>query len=332
MIPSIMTAMAIAAPGGPEMLRPEERAVPKPGPGEVLVKVAAAGVNRVDVLQRTGIYTPPPGTTDIPGVEFAGHVVSLGAGAARYAIGDRVCGIVVGGAYAPYVASPEMQTLPVPERLNDVAAGAVAETFFTVWTALMEHGRFAAGESVLIHGGGSGIGTTAIMLARAMGAGAVFTTAGSAEKCAVCERLGATRAIDYRQEDFQAVVHDATSGRGVDIVIDIVGGDYIARNITLLADDGRLVFVGRMSQQTCFTANMLRIMYSRLVITGVSLRGQSAAQKARIAQALETRVWPLLASGQLAPLVDSVFDLADAAAAHRRLEASAHTGKIVLRC
>jgi NADPH2:quinone reductase len=196
----------------------------------------------------------------------------------------------------------------------------------------MEHGRFAAGESVLIHGGGSGIGTTAIMLARAMGAGAVFTTAGSAEKCAVCERLGATRAIDYRQEDFQAVVHDATSGRGVDIVIDIVGGDYIARNITLLADDGRLVFVGRMSQQTCFTANMLRIMYSRLVITGVSLRGQSAAQKARIAQALETRVWPLLASGQLAPLVDSVFDLADAAAAHRRLEASAHTGKIVLRC
>lgn len=328
----MMNAIGLPSLGGPEVLSFGRRVVPLPSPGEVLVRVAAAGVNRVDVLQRSGIYRPPEGTTDIPGVEIAGTVEALGTGADRYAIGDRVCGIVIGGGYAEFCAAPEGQMLPVPLGLDDVQAGGLTETFSTVWTALMDHGRLQSGETVLIHGGASGIGTTAIMLARAFGAAQVFTTAGSPEKCRACERLGATQAIDYKTEDFAAAVRDATGGRGVDVVLDIVGGDYIERNIALLADDGRLVFVGRMSQTTDFSANMLRIMYARLVITGVSLRGQSVAAKSRIAAALQVRVWPLIAVGQIAPVIDSVFPLAQAADAHRRLEASAHVGKIVLSC
>ena len=325
-----MMAIEIARPGGPEVLRAVARALPAPAGDELLVRIGAAGVNRVDVFQRTGIYTPPPGTTDIPGVEFAGTVVAAGPLARRFSSGDRVCGIVRGGAYAEFCTIPEGQALPVPRGYDDVRAAGVPETFFTVWAALYGQGRFKPGESLLVHGGASGIGTTAIMLARALGAGAIFATAGSDEKCRACEALGATRAINYREQDFAAVVRDATGGRGVDVVLDIVAGPYVAHNISLLADDGRLVFVGRMSQELDFSANVLRIMYHRLSITGVSLRGQSVERKTVIARALEHEAWPLLCDGTIAPVIDSVFPLAQAEAAHRRLEASAHTGKIIL--
>lgn len=326
-----MIAIGIARPGGPEVLRTVRRAVPAPLGDELLVRVGAAGVNRVDVFQRLGIYTPPPGTTDIPGVEFAGTVVGTGPGATRFAVGERVCGIVRGGAYAEYCVIPEGQALPVPTGYDDVRAAGVPETFFTVWAGLYGQGRFKPGESLLVHGGSSGIGTTAIMLARALGAADIFATAGSDEKCRACEKLGATRAINYRREDFAAVVRDATAGHGVDVVIDTVAGDYVAKNIGLLADDGRLVFIGRMSQELDFSANVLRIMYSRLSITGVSLRGQSVARKTAIARAVEQHAWPLLSNGTIAPLIDSVLPLAHAEQAHRRLESSEHIGKIILK-
>jgi len=326
-----MTAIGIAHAGGPEVLQPVRRAIPEARGDELLVRVGAAGVNRVDVFQRTGIYTPPSGTTDIPGVEFAGTVVARGPAATRFAVGERVCGIVRGGGYAEYCVIPQGQALPVPTGYDDVRAAGVPETFFTVWAGLYGQGRFKPGESLLVHGGSSGIGTTAIMLARALGAGAIFATAGSDEKCRACEALGATQAINYRKQDFAAVVREATGGRGVDVVIDIVAGTYVAQNIALLADDGRLVFIGRMSQQLDFSANVLRIMYSRLVITGVSLRGQSVERKTAIARDLEQHAWPLLCSGTIAPLIDSVFPLAQAAAAHRKLESSEHIGKIILK-
>lgn len=329
-IPETMRAIEIAAPGGPDALRVARRPVPRPGPGEVLIRVAAAGVNRVDVFQRKGMYQPPAGTTDIPGVELAGEVVALGTGTRRYRVGERVCALVRGGGYAEYCAAPEAQVLPVPAGYDAAKAAGVMETFCTVWTALYDHGRFRPGESILVHGGSSGIGTTAIMLARADGASAIFATAGSAAKCAACERLGATRAIDYRTEDFAAVVRDATGGAGVDVVLDIVAGDYVPKNLALLKPDGRLVLVGRMSQQVDVAVNVLEIMYRRLVVTGVSLRGQSVERKAAIVSALERRVWPLLDRGAIAPLVDAVFPLAAAADAHRRLEASEHIGKLIL--
>ena len=330
MVPESMHAVEIAAAGGPEVLRLVRRPVPRPEAGEVLVRIAAAGVNRVDVFQRTGIYRPPAGTTDIPGVEFAGEVVALGPGAGRYRVGDRVCALVRGGGYAEYCAAPEAQVLPVPAGYDMTRAAGIMETFCTVWTALYDHGRFQPGESILVHGGSSGIGTTAIMLARAGGASAIFTTAGSAAKCAACERIGATRAIDYRTEDFEDVVREATGGTGVDVVIDIVAGDYVPRNLALLKPDGRLVFVGRMSQKVDVAVDVLRIMYQRLVVTGVSLRGQSVERKRAIVSALERRTWPLFESGAIAPLVDEVFPLAAAAEAHRRLEASSHIGKLIL--
>jgi putative PIG3 family NAD(P)H quinone oxidoreductase len=325
-----MKAIEIAADGGPDMLRLVDRPVPAPGKGEILIRVAAAGVNRVDVFQRLGIYRPPPGTTDIPGVEFSGEVVEVGSGASRYKVGDKVCALVRGGGYAEYCTAPEVQVLPLPSGFDMVQGGAIMETFCTVWTALYDRGRYQPGESILIHGGSSGIGTTAIMLARADGPRQIFTTAGSADKCAACEQIGATRSINYRTEDFEAVVREQTGGRGVDVIIDIVAGDYVPKNVRLLATDGRLVFVGRMSQQLNVTVDMLRIMYERLVVTGVSLRGQSIERKAAIVAALEHRVWPLFASGEMGPVIDRVLPLAEAADAHRRLESSAHIGKIVL--
>ena len=323
-----MRAITIDGFGGPEVLRSATRPAPVPQPGEVLVRVHAAGVNRVDVLQRTGLYVPPPGTTEIPGVELAGEVTS---GAGRFRVGDRVCGIVVGGGYAEFCAVPEGQLLPTPANCTDIQAAALTEALCTVWNALFDQGRLQPGESLLVHGGSSGIGTTAIMLARAMGVGPIFTTAGSAEKCAACEALGATRAINYRTEDFVAAITDATAGRGVDVVLDMVAGDYVPRNIAVLADDGRLVFVGRMSQGLDVKVNVTRIMYARLSVTGISLRGQSLARKAAIVQQIERRVWPLVADGTIAPVIDSVFPLEDAEAAHRRLETSQHIGKIVLQ-
>jgi putative PIG3 family NAD(P)H quinone oxidoreductase len=325
-----MRAVEIAADGGPEVLRVASRDVPQPGAGEVLIRVAAAGVNRVDVFQRLGIYRPPAGTTDIPGVELAGEVVALGSATRRYRIGDRVCALVRGGGYAEYCAAPEAQVLPVPAGYDMTRAAGIMETFCTVWTALYDRARFKPGESILIHGGSSGIGTTAIMLARADGSPAIFATAGSAEKCAACERIGATRAINYRTEDFEAVVREATGGKGVDVIVDIVAGDYVPKNLALLRPDGRLVFVGRMSQKVDVAVNVLRIMYDRLVVTGVSLRGQSVEQKRAIVSALERRAWPLFESGAMAPLVDKVFPLEAAADAHRRLEASEHIGKLIL--
>jgi putative PIG3 family NAD(P)H quinone oxidoreductase len=325
-----MDAIEIVRPGGPEVLRSARRPVPRPQGDELLVRIAAAGVNRVDVFQRTGIYKPPAGTTDIPGVEFSGVVEAKGPEANRYAVGDRVCGIVRGGGYAEYCVIPEGQALPLPDGYDHVRAAGIPETFLTVWAGLYGQGRFKAGESLLVHGGSSGIGTTAIMLARALGATQIFATAGSDEKCRACEKIGATRAINYRSEDFEAAVREATGGRGVDVVIDIVAGPYVAKNLALLADDGRLVFVGRMSQQLDFSTNVLRIMYSRLVITGVSLRGQSVERKTALAREVEAHAWPLLSSGRIAPLIDTVLPLAQAEQAHRLLESSRHIGKIIL--
>ena len=325
-----MRAIDIAGPGGPEVLQLVRREIPRPGPGEVLVRVHAAGVNRVDVFQRAGLYVPPPGCTSIPGVEFAGVVAALGPQAGAVAIGDRVCGITIGGAYAEYCVVPEVQLLPLPRGYSFVQGAGLAETFCTVWTALFDHGRYKPGESLLVHGGSSGIGTTAIMLARQLGGGAIFTTAGSERKCAACTRIGATGAINYREQDFEAVVREATGGRGVDVIIDIVAGEYVAKNMRLLADDGRLVFVGRMSQQMQVGFHVQHVMYRRLVITGVSLRGQTPAQKGAIVAQLRERAWPLLESGAMAPLIDAVFPLGEAPEAHRRLESSVHIGKIIL--
>jgi len=326
-----MRAIEIVEDGGPEVLRPTTRPVPTPGPGEALIRIHAAGVNRVDVFQRRGIYRPPAGTTDIPGVEFAGEVVALGDGGGLFPIGAQVCGITIGGGYAEFVAVPDVQLLPLPRDYDMIRGAGLAETFCTVWGGLFDHGRFAPGESVLVHGGSSGIGTTAIMLARHLGGGAIFATAGSAEKCAACERLGATRAINYREEDFEAVVREATGGRGVDVIIDIVAGDYVPKNLALLADDGRLVFVGRMSQKLDMPFNVLRVMYHRLVITGLSLRGQSPARKGAIVRQLRERAWPLLDNGTMAPVIDTVLPLEEAAAAHQHLESSQHIGKIILQ-
>jgi putative PIG3 family NAD(P)H quinone oxidoreductase len=326
-----MRAIEIASIGGPEVLRCVERPLPVPGPGEVLVKIKAAGVNRVDAFQRAGLYTPPPGTTDIPGVEFAGEVSARGHATGRFKVGDRVCGIAIGGGYAEYCAVPEVQLLPTPPDYDDIRAAGLAETFCTVWAAVWGQGRPQPGESLLVHGGSSGIGTTAIMLARHLIGGPIYATAGSAEKCRACETLGATRAINYRTEDFVAVVKDATGGRGVDIILDMVAGDYVAKNLGLLADDGRLVFVGRMSQQMEVGFHVQRVMYARLSITGVSLRGQSPERKGALIHAVEERAWPLLLNGTIAPVIDKVFPLEQAAEAHRHLETSKHIGKIILR-
>jgi NADPH2:quinone reductase len=322
-----MIAIEISSPGPAGVLRPVERPTPAPGTGGVLVRVEAAGVNRPDIFQRLGKYPPPPGASDIPGLEIAGTVVGIGAEVTRWHAGDRVCALVAGGGYAEYCAVPAPQCLPIPRGLGSLEAAALPETFFTVWTNLFQRARLVDGERVLIHGGSSGIGTTAIQLARAFGA-EVFATAGSDVKCAACERLGAT-AINYRTHDFVKAVRDATSDRGVDVVLDIVGGDYLQRNIDLLAMHGRLVQVGLLGSART-EINLSLVMQKRLTITGSTLRGRSVEEKGAIARELELKVWPLIAGGLIAPVIDRSLPLASAAEAHRLLEAGEIVGKIVL--
>ena len=327
-LPAEITVIAIRAPGGPEMLVPEPRPLPQPAEGEVLVKVAAAGVNRPDVAQRQGNYPPPKGATDIPGLEIAGEVVALGPGVRRWKLGDKVMALVVGGGYAEYCPAHESHCLPVPAGLSMDEAAAIPETFFTVWHNTFERGRLAAGETLLVHGGSSGIGTVAIQLAKAFGA-RVVTTAGSAEKCEACRKLGADVAINYKTEDFVAATKAATAGLGAEVVLDMVGGDYIERNYEAAAIDGRIVQIAFLGSSKA-TVDFRRLMLKRLTHTGSTLRARSVADKAAIARAVEDRVLPLIAAGKVKPLIDSTFPLREAAAAHAKMEASTHIGKIVL--
>jgi NADPH2:quinone reductase len=327
-LPEEMTVIGICAPGGPEMLVPEQRPLPRPAEGEVLVKVAAAGVNRPDVMQRQGLYPPPAGATDIPGLEIAGEVVALGPGVRRWKPGDKVMALVVGGGYAEYCPAHETHALPVPDGFSMVEAAAVPETFLTVWHNVFERGALTSGQTLLVHGGSSGIGTAAIQLAKAFGA-RVIVTAGSPQKCEACRALGADVAVNYRTEDFVAATKSMTGGRGADVILDMVGGDYIERNYEAAAVEGRIVQIAFQGSPKA-TVDFRRIMLKRLTHTGSTLRARSAADKAAIAGAVEERVLPLIAAGKARPLIDSTFPLAQAAAAHARMEASAHIGKIVL--
>ncbi len=321
-----MQAVEITRAGGPEVLVPTTRPRPDPRAGEVVIKLAYAGVNRPDALQRAGLYAPPASASDLPGLEGAGEVVALGAGVSGLALGDQVCALLPGGGYAEYVATPAAHCLPVPPGLGLKEAACLPETYFTVWSNVFQRGALRAGERFLVHGGSSGIGTTAIQLAREFGA-RVFTTAGSDEKCQVCEDLGAERAINYRRDDFVDVIRAAG---GADLILDMVGGDYLPRNVKALADDGRLVQIAFL-QGPKVELNFAPLMMRRLTITGSTLRPQSDLAKAQIAEALLAHVWPLLEAGKVAPVMDSEFALADAAAAHTRLETSGHIGKIVLK-
>jgi len=327
-LPAAMTVVEIAQPGGPEVLRVAQRPLPQPGRGEVLVRVEAAGVNRPDVMQRMGTYPPPPGASDIPGLEIAGAIVARGAGEGALQIGDRVCALVAGGGYAEYCVAPAVQCLRVPDALDAVNAAAVPETFFTVWTNLFQRGGLRAGECVLVHGGTSGIGTTAIQLARAFDA-TVFATAGSNEKCDACRTLGASVAINDRNEDFVEVVRRETAGAGVNVILDIIGGDYVARNIDCLAMNGRLIQIGAQAGPRV-SINLTPILQRRLTLTGSTLRARTVDEKGALARDVERHVWPLLASRRVAPVIDRTYPLAQAADAHRRLESSEHIGKIVL--
>jgi NADPH2:quinone reductase len=323
-----MTAIVIRTPGGPEMLVPQERPVPVPGDHEVLVKVAAAGVNRPDVMQRKGLYPPPPGASDIPGLEIAGEVVGLGAKVTRWKPGDKVMGLVAGGGYAQLCLVHESHALPVPANLSMIEAAAIPETFFTVWHNVFERGALKSGETLLVHGGSSGIGTAAIQLAKARGA-RVITTAGTADKCQACRRLGADVAVNYKQEDFVAATKAATNGRGADVILDMVGGDYIERNYEAAAVEGRVVQIAFQGSPKA-TVDFRRIMLKRLNHTGSTLRARSVEDKAAIARAVEEQVLPLIAAGRVKPVIDSTFALAEAALAHARMESSGHIGKIVL--
>ena len=328
-VPERMTAIEMAGAGGPEVLRAVERPVPQPAAGEVLVQVEGAGVNRPDVVQRLGKYPPPPGASDIPGLEIAGTIVWVPSNGGRWHVGDRVCALVTGGGYAEYCAAPAVQCLPVPHGMDAVTAAAIPEAFFTVWANLFQRGGLRAGERALVHGGTSGIGTTAIQLARVFDA-IVFATAGSEEKCDACRRLGAALAINYRTEDFTEVVRAETSGAGVDVILDIIGGDYFARTLDSLALNGRLVQIGLLGGARA-SVNLTRILHGRLTITGSTLRARTVEEKGALARELEANVWPLLAAGRVAPIIDSTFPLTEAAEAHRRMESSKHIGKIVLR-
>ncbi len=325
---AMMQAVEITAPGGPEVLKPARRPVPQPGPGEILIRVAYAGVNRPDVLQRAGAYDPPPGASDLPGLEASGHVAAVGAGVSRWREGDAVCALLPGGGYAEQVVTPADHALPVPAGLGLAEAAALPETFFTVWHNVFERGQLKAGESFLVHGGSSGIGTTAIQLAAVRGA-RVFTTAGSVGKCAACVALGAELAVNYRDADYVEAIREATGGRGVDLSLNMVGGDYIPRDIRLLAPEGRLVMIAFQAGPKA-EVNFAQVMVKRLVVTGSTLRPQSVEAKARIAVALEREVWPLIAAHRVKPVMDRSFPLARAAEAHRHMESGAHLGKIVL--
>ena len=327
-LPTSMTAIDPAEAGGPELLVPVERPVPRPAAGEVLIRVAAAGVNRPDVVQRLGFYPPPPGAPSIPGLEVAGEVVALGEGADPALLGSRVCALVSGGGYAGFCAAPAGQCLPVPAGFDMVEAAALPETMFTVWSNVFQRGRAVPGETILVHGGTSGIGTTAILLGKALGL-AVIVTAGSADKCRRALEIGAAHAIDYRASDFVEEVKRITGKRGVDLVLDMVGGDYVPRNLACLAEEGRHVSIAAQRGASA-ELPLWPIMRKRLTLTGSTLRAREAAFKASIAAELRARVWPLLAAGQIRPVIDSVFPLEQAADAHRRMESGSHVGKIVL--
>jgi NADPH:quinone reductase len=327
-LPSRMTAIAIKAPGGPEVLVPEERAVPAPAATEVLVRVRAAGVNRPDVMQRKGQYPPPPGAPDIPGLEIAGEVVAIGDKVKRWKIGDKICALVSGGGYAEYCVTDEATALAVPKGFSFTDAAALPETFMTVWHNVFERGALKPGESVLIHGGSSGIGTTAIMLAKQFGA-KVIVTAGSPEKCEACRKLGADVAIDYNKEDFVAATKQATGGKGAELILDMIGGDYVDRNFEAAAVEGRIVQIATQKGPKV-TVDLRRLMLKRLTHTGSTLRARPVADKAAIARAVEAKVWPLLESGKLRPVIDSTYPLDKAADAHARMETSLHVGKIML--
>jgi NADPH2:quinone reductase len=327
-LPSRMTAIAIRSPGGPEVLVPEERPLPSLGASDILVRVRAAGVNRPDVMQRKGQYPPPPGAPDIPGLEIAGEVVAAGDKAKRWKIGDRVCALVAGGGYAQYCLTDEATALPVPKGFSFVEAAALPETFMTVWHNVFERGGLKAGETLLIHGGSSGIGTTAIMLAKQFGA-KVIVTAGSPEKCQACVKLGADVAVDYNKEDFVAATKKATGGKGAELILDMIGGEYVDRNFEAAAVEGRVVQIATQKGPKV-TIDLRRLMLKRLTHTGSTLRARPVEDKAAIARALEQRVWPLLESGKVRPVIDSTYPLARAADAHARMETSLHIGKIVL--
>ncbi len=328
-LPTHMRAIEIARPGGPEVLRLAQRPVPVAAAGEVLIEVATAGVNRPDVLQRKGGYAPPPGASDIPGLEVAGTIIALGAQVTGWKIGDEVCALVTGGGYAEFVNAPAVQCLPVPRGLTLEQAASLPETFFTVWINVFQRSGLKNDESLLIQGGSSGIGVTAIQMARAFGH-RVFVTAGTAEKCAQCEELGATRAINYRTEDFVAIIKDLTAGRGVDVILDMVGGDYVPRELACLADDGRLSLIAFLGGSKT-SLDMTDILRRRLTITGSTLRPRPIEVKAGIARALREKVWPLIESGKIRPVIYRTFALDDAAAAHALMESSEHVGKIMLR-
>jgi len=327
-IPARMTAIAIREPGKPEVLVPQERGTPQPNAGEMLVKVAAAGVNRPDVMQREGKYPPPPGASDIPGLELAGEVVKLGDGVTRWKVGDKVTALVAGGGYAEYAVVHEMISLPVIPQLSMVEAAAIPETFFTVWHNVFERGALKAGETMLLHGGSSGIGTTAIMLAKQHGA-RVIVTVGSPEKAEACRKLGADVAINYKSEDFVAETKKATGGKGAEVIIDMVAGDYIQKNYDAAAMDGRIVQIA-FQQPPKATVNFLPILVKRLWHTGSGLRPRPVPEKAAIARAVEANVWPLIAAGKVKPVIYKTYPLREAAAAHALMETSEHIGKIVL--
>jgi NADPH:quinone reductase len=319
----------ITSPGGPEALQIGERADPSPGRDDLLIRVAAAGVNRPDVLQRKGHYPPPPGASDIPGLEVAGTVEAIGADVTGWKTGDRLCALVSGGGYAEKCVAPAPQCLPIPNGMDDLTAAAIPETFFTVWTNVFERGRLQAGETALLHGGTSGIGTTAIQLAAARGA-RVFATAGSDDKCRACEQLGAERGINYKTEDFGAVVKELTGGRGIDVILDHIGAEYFERNVAVLAINGRLVQIGLMGGGSKATLDLNQVLRRWLTVTGSTLRNRTVDEKGQIAAALRREVWPLLETGRIKPVVYRTFPLEDAAEAHRLMESSAHIGKIVL--
>lgn len=327
-LPAQMTVVGISKPGGPEVLLPETRKLPLPGPGEILVKVAAAGVNRPDVAQRSGAYPPPPGASDLPGLEISGEVVALGAGATKHKIGDRVMSLVAGGGYAQYCIAQDAQAIAVPPVLSMEEAGAIPETLMTVWHNVFERGALKPGETLLIHGGSSGIGTMAIQLAKAFGS-KVIVTVGGQDKVDACLKLGADRAVNYKTEDFVAEVKAATDGAGANVILDMVGGDYVERNYDAAALDGRIVQIATLGGAKV-TVNIAKVMVKRLIHTGSTLRPRSNADKAAMVAAIEAKVMPLLREGRVKPLMDSTFPLEKAADAHRRMETSQHIGKIVL--
>ncbi len=327
-LPDTMTAVEITEDGGPDVLKPATRPVPEVQAGEVLIKVAAAGVNRPDVVQRQGHYPAPPGASDIPGLEVAGSICAIGADARGWAVGDEVTALVTGGGYAEYCAAPVPQCLAVPQGLDHTQAAALPETFFTVWSNVFDRAGLEAGETFLVHGGTSGIGTTAIQMASAFGA-KVFATAGTAEKCARCVDLGAVRAINYREEDFVEIVKEETGGAGANVILDMVGGDYVARNIKTAAVDGRIVNIAFLRGPKV-EVNLLPVMLKRLTLTGSTLRARSVGFKGAIAEKLKAKVWPLIEAGRIRPVIDTVFPLDQAAEAHRLMETGAHMGKIML--